>query len=103
MLGDTHGTVVEDIRRKVSQMYSTSSRQAHVRCQVCTPDKDDQSACFREFSWATAVFENTTKVALGVSANVIWAPVSEEVGKMFVLAGDEYVRSVFIHPAYPLS
>lgn len=54
-------------------------------------------SCFPEFSWMNAAFENaTTKAALGVPGNVTYTPVNQEVGKTFVLAGDQYVRPASI-------
>jgi len=73
--GDTNGTVIEDIRRKVDK-----------KCN----DKDgDVAICHPEFAWVNKFFNNaTTKQALGVPSQLNFTSLNMDVNKEFHEAGD---------------
>ncbi|KAK0226488.1 alpha/beta-hydrolase [Armillaria fumosa] len=79
--GDTHGRVIEDVRR------------------VCFPtDPDDPLSCHPEFSWTTKVFNNsTTKSLLGVPDHVNYTSLSNDVHSDFEANADIWHRHYLLY------
>lgn len=89
--GDTHGILIEDIRKRVSRKtcfverynYSVLTRKK-LKC-----DSDDLSVCYPEYLWADDLFNGPEgKRILRVPDGLDFAGLGNPVGEEFVAAGD---------------
>ncbi|KAJ6612621.1 alpha/beta-hydrolase [Mycena sp. CBHHK59/15] len=79
--GDTHGTVIEDIRR------------------TCHPDSDAPDACHPQFGWFMNIFRDPdVRAALGVPDHLNYSAINIEVNAEFHAAGDFVQKHHLLYP-----
>ncbi|KAJ7643133.1 alpha/beta-hydrolase [Mycena polygramma] len=79
--GDTHGTVIEDIRR------------------TCHPDPDAPGACHPQFGWVTKMFwDPDVRAALGIPDHLPYSVLNMEVNAEFIAAGDFVQKHHLLYP-----
>ncbi|KAJ6457012.1 alpha/beta-hydrolase [Mycena vitilis] len=79
--GDTHGTVIEDIRR------------------TCHPTSDAPDACHPQFTWAMNIFgDPAVRSALGIPDHLNYSAINMDVNAEFIAAGDFVQKHHLLYP-----